>query len=193
MCKIWMSFCVLMVWPGLALAQAIDSTYSQVKLEACSIIDKNEEEAWAKWRCRGLQGVPVYVAEGDLRFFVSFGQQAEREKAASQTFAFFNTINETLEWRRVKVLGKFRPFAVIHRWFVDDPDAPGRQVNVLVVTRLGRWKTCHVAYIDASANPDANVLARQAADSMARDFNCRNSPETKGRVGSVLRQALALR
>jgi hypothetical protein len=29
-----------------------------------------------------------------------------------------------------------------------------------------------VAYIDVKANPDANELARKAADEIARDFKC---------------------
>ena len=33
--------------------------------------------------------------------------------------------------------------------------------------------TCHVAYIDAGANADANELARQAADEKAATFTCR--------------------
>lgn len=31
---------------------------------------------------------------------------------------------------------------------------------------------CHVAYNDVQANPDANALARQAADEGARSFRC---------------------
>ena len=43
---------------------------------------------------------------------------------------------------------------------------------MLVVTRLPPGPVCHVAYIDAKANPDANKLARKAADDFARDFKC---------------------
>jgi hypothetical protein len=31
---------------------------------------------------------------------------------------------------------------------------------------------CHVAYVDAKANADANELARKAADEFARGFQC---------------------
>jgi hypothetical protein len=41
-----------------------------------------------------------------------------------------------------------------------------------VVTRLPPGKVCHVAYVDAAANPDANEIARKAADEVARDFRC---------------------
>ena len=31
---------------------------------------------------------------------------------------------------------------------------------------------CHVGYVDARANPDANELARKIADENARTFKC---------------------
>jgi hypothetical protein len=43
---------------------------------------------------------------------------------------------------------------------------------MLVVTRLPPGAVCHVAYIDVKANPNANELARKAADELARDFHC---------------------
>jgi hypothetical protein len=41
-----------------------------------------------------------------------------------------------------------------------------------VVTRLPPGPVCHVAYVDVKANPNANELARKAADENARDFHC---------------------
>jgi hypothetical protein len=43
---------------------------------------------------------------------------------------------------------------------------------MLAVTRLPPGQVCHVAYIDAQANPNPNELARKAADEFARDFKC---------------------
>jgi len=37
---------------------------------------------------------------------------------------------------------------------------------------------CHVAYIDVKANPDANELARKAADESAFKFDCRKDKVT---------------
>jgi hypothetical protein len=51
----------------------------------------------------------------------------------------------------------------------DERDSTGR---VLVVTRLGPGGVCHVGYVDARANPDANALAQQIADRHARTFSC---------------------
>ena len=40
------------------------------------------------------------------------------------------------------------------------------------MTRLQPGKVCHVAYVDVQANPEANDVARKAADEIARDFRC---------------------
>jgi hypothetical protein len=118
----------------------------------------------------------VLIAEDDLRETVSFGRnrkQAAEEPAAQTWFGPFNSAATTIEWRARD--GK--PFAVIQRWHLDDTsdeDKSGRPMAkpVLVVTRLPPGRVCHVAYVDAQANPDANELARKAADEIARDFRC---------------------
>ena len=53
-----------------------------------------------------------------------------------------------------------------------DPDKQGRPNTkaMLVVTRLPPGPVCHVAYVDAIANPNANELARKAAADFARGF-----------------------
>lgn len=55
-----------------------------------------------------------------------------------------------------------------------DQDKDGRPIAkpLLAVTRLPPGAVCHVAYVDVKANPDANELARRAADENARDFKC---------------------
>jgi hypothetical protein len=70
-----------------------------------------------------------------------------------------------------------RPFAIIQRWLIADNadrdarDRP-RDKAMLAVTRLPPGPVCHVAYVDVAANPNANELARKAADELARDFQC---------------------
>jgi hypothetical protein len=54
------------------------------------------------------------------------------------------------------------------------PGKAGRPVAkpMLAVTQLPPGAVCHVAYVDVKANPNANELARKAADEIARDFKC---------------------
>ena len=88
----------------------------------------------------------------------------------------------TIEWRHPK---GGAPFAIIQRWHLADNDDTGpdnrpRTKQMLVVTRLPPGPVCHVAYVDVKANPNANELARQAADK-ARDFKCAQGQGAGGR------------
>ncbi|PVB61192.1 hypothetical protein [Labrenzia sp. 011] len=165
-----------------AAAAGLASDYTRIRLESCAQVaaaDSEEGTFGGAWQCAGYGGHPVYVAEGDLRMFVSFGAVAAEEPAAGQTLPNFNTINETLEWR----LRDGVPFATILRWF-PSLDGGGSTGSVLIVTQLlPGGGTCQIARIDAQANSNANVLARQAADTMAGTFDCSNQPAVIGNPG----------
>ena len=160
-----------------ANAQQIESTYTDLDLDLCSIV--SSDDFGTTWACPGYKGIPVMVAEGDLRFFVSYGLTSTTERAASQTLPPFNYAGPRIEWRMDNLEGRWKPFATILRFFVqagtDEPEG-----QILVVTKLAPDATCHVAYVDAKANSNANELAREAADELARDFDCDAEPETRG-------------
>lgn len=160
-----------------ATAQQIDSAYTDVDLDQCSLI--HADDFGAQWACPGYKGMPVWIAEGDLRFFVSYGFGAPDERAASQTPPPFNTLGPRIEWRMSNEDGSWKPFATILRFHTNREEGED-DGQVLVVTRLEPGATCHVAYIDANANSEANALAREAADELARDFDCADEPELYG-------------
>jgi hypothetical protein len=117
----------------------------------------------------------VYVTAGDQRSYISYGPNAAKEKAAQQTLASFNSEGKTIEWRIERLAnGKPRPFATILRWNTTTLDKDHNNVagQVLVVTRLGPGGVCHVGYVDGRANPNANELAAELADTRARTFRC---------------------
>ena len=127
--------------------------------------------------CKGIDGLIVLVQEDDLRRTVSIGRtakQAEKEPAANHWFGPFNFTADTIEWRRD---GAGKPFATIQRWYIadnndTDKDGRPRSAQMLVVTRLPPGAVCHVAYVDVKANPNANEVARDAADRLAKTFDC---------------------
>jgi hypothetical protein len=156
--------------PAAACAGQISSLYTSLDLDKCRLVSSNPGEGGsAVWHCKGHEGMRVRVAEGDLRFFVSYGPNAEKQTAASQTLIPFNSIHTTLEWRVERQGNRWVPFATILRYFWD---SDGKKGQTLVVTKLGANDACHVAHIVAEGNPKANELARQAADSHARAFDC---------------------
>lgn len=157
-----------------------DSSYTDLKLDDCQVTSKNPRDESVTWMCVGFDDMPVYVAEGDLRMFVSYGERATEELAASQTLPPFNQIHSKLEWRlRVDSDGRKRPIATILRYFLQNEGKAENQI--LVVTQIKPGETCHIAYVDAIANPNANADAREAADRLAGTFDCgEQEPEIVG-------------
>lgn len=162
---------------GCANAQSVRSSYTSTAPKDCRQIGKPSNLDGSTTRvCPGKDGLVVLIAEDDLREIVSVGRnrkQAAEEPAANAWFAPFNSSENTVEWRTA---GE-KPFAIIQRWHIadnTDPDKQGRPKTkaMLVVTRLPPGPVCHVAYVDAIANPAANELARKAADDFARGFTC---------------------
>jgi hypothetical protein len=160
-----------------AKAQSISSQYSSTAPKDCRMIGKPSELDGSTTRfCKGKAGLSVLISEDDLRETVSIGKSraaAASEPAAQLWFEPFNSTLTTLEWR----MAGNKPFAIIQRWLIADnadrdaEDRP-RDKAMLAVTRLPPGEVCHVAYVDVAANPNANELARKAADELARDFKC---------------------
>ncbi|TGN85105.1 hypothetical protein EOW77_0019845 [Bradyrhizobium yuanmingense] len=172
-------FAVLMACIGLnsAHAQSVGSSYTSTAPKDCRQIGKPSALDGSSARvCPGKDGLIVLIAEDDLREIVSVGRSrkaAAEEPAAKVWFGPFNSSETTIEWRAAGA----KPFAIIQRWHIadnSDPDKQGRPNTkaMLVVTRLPPGPVCHVAYVDAIANPNANELARKAADDLARGFTC---------------------
>lgn len=154
-----------------AAAGEITSAYSNLDLAKCqSLMTAVPEEGvdGGEWLCDGIAGNKVQIWEGDLRNYVGFGENPPATCASMQTLSAFNTLGPRVEWR----LEAGRPFATILRWHTDrGDDAPDARQDWLVVTKLDGKDACHAAYIGAEM-PDANALARRAADEVARGFDC---------------------
>jgi hypothetical protein len=176
-------------------AQTFSSSYTSTAPKDCRMIGKPSELDGSTMRfCPGKSGLGVLISEDDLRETVSVGRNraaARKELAAQIWFGPFNSTLNTVEWRAVD--GK--PFAIIQRWLIadnGDRDKQDRPIAkpMLAVTRLPPGEVCHVAYIDAQANPNPNELARKAADELARQFKC-GSDEVKviGETGRAVGMA----
>ena len=176
-----MAFAVLFgTTPGLispANAQTFSSSYTSTAPKDCRVVSAQTGVDDSTIRtCPGKAGLVVVISEDDLREAVSVGRNraaAHKEPAAQIWFGPFNSTTNTVEWRAVD--GK--PFAIIQRWHIadnSDQDKDSRPIAkpMLAVTKLPPGEVCHVAYIDAQANPNPNELARKVADELARNFKC---------------------
>ncbi|NJO34207.1 MAG: hypothetical protein HC869_14815 [Rhodospirillales bacterium] len=170
--------------PATGHAYPLKSLYTTIDLKACAKLKAHPDGS--AWRCRGLPGYPVYVAEGDLRTFISVGANAEKRRAAEQTLSPFNTIfpagsrRATLEWRFNRKGDALVPYATILRYYTK---TDSRRGEILVVTKVSPVQTCQMAYIDALATPEPIVLAHRIADETARSFDCGKEPVTVGFTG----------
>jgi hypothetical protein len=174
----------------------ITSIYTSTAPKDCRTLKPRSktvpEDGPERW-CKGIGDLSVLVLGGDLRETVSFGRTAKAaaaESAAKNWFGPFTSTTMTVEWRGPR---NGAPFAAIQRWHLADNDDVGKDNRplarqLLVVTRLPPGKVCHIAYIDVKANPDANALARMAAES-ARAFDC---DKDKVRVEGLPGRATAL-
>lgn len=162
----------LLAAPG--MAQSVVSATTKLDLDKCRHARGKAEEDYGEWRCQGYGGIPVHVAAGDQRIYVSFGRNAKEEPAAAQTLTAFNGEGGSIEWRGERGKdGKLKPFAAIMPWSTTvSGDGEPVRGRMLVITRLGPGAVCHVGYVDAQANADAAVLARRIADETARTFKC---------------------
>ena len=158
-------------------AQSVGSSYTSTAPKDCRRIGKPSTFDGSTTRiCPGKAGLLVLIAEDDLREVVSVGRSraaAAGQPAAQVWFEPFNSSEHSVEWRTLRD----KPFAIIQRWHIADNadlDGKGRPNTkaMLAVTRLPPGQVCHIAYVDAVANPNANELARQAADEFARGFAC---------------------
>lgn len=163
---------------------AVRSTVTTIDLKSCKTLKKHQDGN--SYLCPGLGANKVYVAEGDLRYFMAAGPKPEKTRAAEQTLRPFNSIfkgrsnRASVEWR----YGQDRdrtPYATIMRYFTDLDGVKG---EVLVVSKVSTGQSCHVAMIDALANSNAIELARKVADTRAPSFDCaKDEAKAEGQTG----------
>jgi hypothetical protein len=179
-----------------AVGETIESTHSSIAEKRCktNVTLKIDDTEYAVSRvCAGPARYKVYVDEEDLRETLTIGRtaaQAMREPAAHDRFGAFNGYEDTIEWRSPK--GGV-PFAAIVGWhFADNENleksGKPKSTRLIVVMRLPPGPVCAVAYIDPTANPDAKVLARKAADERTRTFTCGTDKlQIVGKRGAAIR------
>ena len=173
-------------------AETIGSSYTSTAPKDCRVKSAGNGVDDSTIRvCPGKNGLIVLISEDDLRETVSVGRNrlsASKEPAAETWFGAFNSTTNTVEWRGANG----RPYAIIQRWHIadnSDRDKDDRPIakQMLTVTRLSPGPVCHVAYVDVQANPDANELARKAADEIARSFKCgKDKVKTVGNSGRAV-------
>lgn len=145
-------------------AQEISSVYSSVAVEDCRAIEQND--MGGTWACKGHDGWTVRLSEFDLRQTLVLRKDG-RELGPAPRIPQFNYAHDTLEWRVRRESDRWRPFALIQRWFLADLDG-GPDIQRLYVLRLApeAGVFCTAGYVPVAGNADANAKARSMADAL---------------------------
>jgi hypothetical protein len=169
--------------PGAAGAQTIGSVYTRID-DRCTQRQLPGEPAY-ETACRGHGEWSVYIVAGEHGAAAAYGRRGEAmsDYAGPPMRGLFGGYNDVVEWR----LEDGRAFATIHRYIHYNPpemlEVSGglEEPNTLIVTALradGDRPACPVAHVDASALPQANAVARDVADRLARGWDCSLDPVT---------------
>jgi hypothetical protein len=158
-----------------ALAQS--SRFTELNLDkGCKWDPQAEDGEGACAWCPGLGTIAVRFCESDLRQSVEYGA-VPANSGHWASFGQFNHMLPRIEWR----LEDGVAYAAIQRRFIENanPDTgvpdKAHEGQVLVISTIATAAnpvSCVVAYVDTRANPDANELAHQVADNLARSFAC---------------------
>ena len=158
---------------------AADSTYTELVKGKCRFLPiGSEPEAPQVKTCPGHGGAqPMTTAAGTT---VAFGLRWSKSRIDADIVSGWS-LSDKVEWRGV-VTGKgFHPYAIIVRVIPKDPDTMRGGGHVLAVIRLEAKRACLATGVDVVANADANALAREAADTVARSFTCgQDTPRVTG-------------
>ncbi len=142
-------------------AWAEDYAYTELDLDQCEVLRSYEEGGGVDLRCPGLDGLDVFVSDGDARMDVDFGVPNDQ----FETFSAFNGVGGTVEW----MSGDTGIEAAALRFLID---VDGRSAEALVVSKVGTAEApgCVIGVVNA-ASDQANGVAR-GIGAMAPNFDC---------------------
>lgn len=151
-----------------APADRLVSVYSDIARRKCASSSKTrDEDGPVTYRCRLIDGLTLRTTYLEAAVQISMLREG---KDVGLRLGTGYDIGEKLEWRGSREEGKFIPAAAILRLITRT--GFDSYASVLVVLRVDGEKICPAAWLDSAAAPNANVLARRAADEVAQGFRC---------------------
>ena len=182
----------LCVTGSAARADALQSVYSDLSLKACAhganrSPSKRDDHEAVTYRCMGPAGIVISVRYEGTHVNVVF--QGGGLAAGGKVLRAEYSIGERLEWRGRQGIKGFEAAAGILR--MRRREDSGKFGDVLAVLVRDGAQICPAAFVDASANRDANLLARQKADELAGHFRCgADQPRVAGVATERVQEAL---
>ncbi len=148
-------------------ALAADSTYTTHDYDTCRLV--SDEPGAQQRRCEGISGIAVNYYASDDDATVDFGEEgAKHDGPYDPPFAF---AGKTIEWRGIERNGALEPYAAIVRFDLGQAIGGPFRPELMIFRLEGKTRSCLAASVDGRRR-DANVRARQLADTVVRRFTC---------------------
>ncbi|WP_316013399.1 hypothetical protein [Roseobacter sp. HKCCA0434] len=151
-------------WRALCQAESAGggrSSYAQLDLADCTVIETLSESDGATWQCDGWNGpdgtADIFVTRGDGRYDVDLGARDE----AFVPGLPFNRLGETVEFR-ADADGELQALIVRYRY---DDASRASELAVIRPARDGA-ASCYVALVEPGGVTGQNERAREIADTI---------------------------
>ena len=150
---------------------ANDSVYVRVFDNCTSRAVEDEEVVYSD--CAGHGEWTVHILAGQHGIAAAYsprGKEVQWSESPPRA-GVFQDFGDVMEWR-LDASGE--AFATVYRSIFTgfEPGDGGEYLTVSALRTAGDLGACHVAYIEAAQQPDANQIARDAADYLAPDWQC---------------------
>ena len=138
-------------------------------LKTCRVVEANPEEAaYRKLSCDGLGGFALRVIDADDRqnlFVVAPDGTSTSLRLSEIGGGGFSRLGDTIEWRGRMQEGRFRPDAMVLRYFVVEAEGEG-ETSVLLPVSLASGSPCVTARV--APGPGQSDRARALVDAPMR-------------------------
>ena len=166
-------------------AQSPFSAYTRTDGDDCRTLEEIEEQGYYFYAvCPGYDGWVLHLDGGEhgqrSTFRTNAAPISDDQRPAVFNYPYtrgnFGEFHTVIEWRTD---GEGGPaYAAIHRYYANLPSENGvdwRRISTLTVSALRDEQaggTCMIAHIEADQVSHANRIAQDAADRLARTFEC---------------------
>ncbi|MEM9732468.1 MAG: hypothetical protein AAF903_03155 [Pseudomonadota bacterium] len=173
------------------MGQAQISTYTTLSgpdggllnCETLSAAKADGEGEWAYLRCPGVAGVDLYIDYADARDTIRVGKDGK----GTPFLPPFTGLGAKAEWR----MAGGKPYAMIIRLTLGGMEEYKGQWLTVHHVNAATGQGCLVGYVDARANKNANVMARELADTVGREGCRTDGPVISGKMGRAIRELIA--
>ena len=161
--------CMIAAQRVLAAEAGLVSAYSDISHPKCAASGKaTGDDTPVTYRCKLLDDLVLIATYEGTAVRISILRNGD--DTGLRLGAGYD-VGETLEWRGWKRDDlKFEPAAAILRLI--EKTGHNNYASVLTVLRVENRKICPAAWLDVTATPNANAVARQIADDTAGKFHC---------------------